>query len=288
MKFATWEKDGKPVWGLVTGSSVTDGKVTAATGALAEKYPTLKAAIAAGALAAAGAELAGRTPDGDIGSVALLPVIPDPGKLLCVGLNYEMHRAETGRAEVENPTIFTRWGDSQVGHARPMVKPKVSDRFDYEGELAVIIGKRGRHVSKADAYSIIAGYACFNDGSIRDWQRHTTQFTPGKNFLASGAFGPWMVTADEIADPKALTLETRLNGEVMQHTTTDLMIFDIPRLIEYITTFTQLNPGDVIATGTPGGVGAARTPPVFMKAGDVCEVEISKVGLLRNEIVAEG
>ena len=164
---------------------------------------------------------------------------------------------------------------------------KVSSHFDYEGELAVIIGKPGRYIAKADALKHIAGYACYNDGSIRDWQMHTHQFIPGKNFPQSGSYGPWMVTADEIADPSKLTLITRLNGQELQRTGTDLMIFPIPELIEYISGFTTLNPGDVIATGTPGGVGFKRKPPLYMKAGDVVEVDISSVGVLRNPIVDE-
>jgi 2-keto-4-pentenoate hydratase/2-oxohepta-3-ene-1,7-dioic acid hydratase in catechol pathway len=252
--------------------------------ATAGRFPTLFDAIAAGALAEAGAALQGGKAAVDADG-PLLPLIADPGKILCIGLNYEMHRQETGRAESAQPTVFTRFGSSQVGHNQPMVKPKESDKFDYEGELAVIIGKRGRRVSEGDALGIIAGYSCFNDGSVRDWQRHTSQFTPGKNFAASGAFGPCLVTADEIPDPTRLSLYTRLNGNVMQETTTDHMIFDIPRLIAYISTWTELLPGDVIATGTPGGVGAARDPQVFMKPGDVVEVDISGVGVLRNPIV---
>jgi 2-keto-4-pentenoate hydratase/2-oxohepta-3-ene-1,7-dioic acid hydratase in catechol pathway len=280
MRFATYELHGAAVWGLVT----PEGLKTV-TGGLADTYPTLKSAIAGNVLKQIAAELAGVAPDAKPDAVTWLPVIPQPDKILCIGLNYENHRAETGRAEVGNPTIFTRFANAQVGHGQALVKPVISDKFDYEGELAVVIGTGGRHISEADALSHIAGYSCFNDGSIRDWQRHTTQFTPGKNFLKSGSFGPWLVTADEIPDPTKLTLETRLNGQVMQHTSTADMIFSITRQIAYISTFTELVPGDVIATGTPGGVGAARTPPVFMKPGDTVEVEISGVGLLRNGIV---
>jgi 2-keto-4-pentenoate hydratase/2-oxohepta-3-ene-1,7-dioic acid hydratase in catechol pathway len=168
-----------------------------------------------------------------------------------------------------------------------MVRPSVSGKFDYEGELAAIIGKAGRNISEADALGHIAGYACFNDGSVRDWQRHTHQFLPGKNFPASGSFGPWMVTADEIPDPSQMLLITRLNGQEMQNSTTDLLIFNVPFLISYISTFTELNPGDVIVTGTPGGVGARRDPPVWMKPGDLIEVDIDKIGVLANPIAAE-
>ena len=168
-----------------------------------------------------------------------------------------------------------------------MVKPAISDEFDYEGELAVVIGGGGRHIAAADALTHVGGYACYNDGSVRDWQRHTSQFLPGKTFAGTGAFGPWLVTADEIPDPTRLTLETRLNGQVVQHTTTDLMITDIPALIAYVSTILPLLPGDVLVTGTPGGVGARRTPPLWMKPGDVVEVEISGVGCLCNPVTAE-
>ena len=279
MRFASCEHEGRATWGRMT-----DGGIVPVDAATAARFPTLLDAIGAQALAEVGAALQGGQPavaaDGP-----LLPLIPDPGKILCIGLNYEMHRQETGRAESAQPTVFTRFGSSQVGHNQPMVKPRESDKYDYEGELAVIIGRRGRRVTEADALGIIAGYSCFNDGSVRDWQRHTSQFTPGKNFAASGAFGPCLVTADEIPDPTRLSLSTRLNGDVMQESTTDHMIFDIPRLIAYISTWTELLPGDVIATGTPGGVGAARDPQVFMKPGDVVEVDISGVGVLRNPIV---
>ena len=202
-----------------------------------------------------------------------------------VGLNYAAHIEETGREDSDYPVLFSRYADCQVGHMQPMIKPARSDRFDYERELAVIIGKAGRDIAADAALGHVAGYACYNDGSVRDYQRHTHQFLPGKNFPATGAFGPWMVTADEIPDPSALTLETRLNGEVMQHATTNLLIFTIPDLIVYISEWSELHPGDVIVTGTPGAVGARRTPPVYMSQGDVIEVEISDLGLLANPIV---
>jgi 2-keto-4-pentenoate hydratase/2-oxohepta-3-ene-1,7-dioic acid hydratase in catechol pathway len=203
-----------------------------------------------------------------------------------VGLNYEEHRVETGRDKTENPALFIRVAESQVGHDQPILMPAESTNLDYEGEIAVVIGRRGRRIKDEDAWKHIAGYACYNDGSVRDWQRHTLQWTAGKNFSRTGGFGPWMVTRDEIADGEELTLETRLNGQVMQHATTAQMIHRIPRLIGYISTFTPLEPGDVIVTGTPGGVGARRTPPVWMKPGDTVEVEVSKVGVLVNTIKA--
>ena len=216
-----------------------------------------------------------------------LPVIPNPDKILCVGLNYETHRKETGRSEVENPTIFARYANSQTGHLAPIVRPKVSSDLDYEGELAVIIGKAGRYIGRDDAMSYVAGYAIYNDGSLRDYQRHTHQFTPGKNFPDTGAFGPWMMTPDELGPLAPLRLQTRLNGAVVQDATFDQMIFDIPRQIEYCSQFTRLEPGDVIASGTPGGVGAKRNPPLWMKPGDVVEVEIDGLGVLKNPITQE-
>lgn len=282
MRFASYEKNGRATYGLAS-----DKGLTSVGGALADRFPTLRSAIEGNALEQVAAELGRAGVDASVDDVRMLPLIPNPDKILCIGLNYEMHRAETGRSEVANPTIFVRFANAQVGHDQPLVRPKVSERFDYEGELAVVIGKRCRHVSEADALSVIAGYSCFNDGSVRDWQGHTTQFTPGKNFFASGSFGPWLVTADEFGDWKQHTLETRLNGEVMQHTSTADMIFQIPRLIAYITTFTELVPGDVIATGTPGGVGSRRQPPVWMKPGDTVEIDVSGIGVLRNEIAAE-
>ena len=183
--------------------------------------------------------------------------------------------------------IFTRFADSQVAHLQPIIRPKASHKLDFEGELAVVIGKTARHVKAADALEYVAGYACYNDGSVRDWQKHTIQFVPGKNFPCTGGFGPWLVTCDEIGDPQDLELTTRLNGQVMQHTRTSDMIFDVRHLIEYCSTFTELAPGDVIVSGTTGGVGAFREPPVWMKPGDTVEVEISGIGILRNSIADE-
>ncbi len=211
-------------------------------------------------------------------------MIPNPGKIVCVGLNYEEHRVETGRDKTENPALFLRVPDSQIGHLAPMLRPRESTMLDYEAEIALVIGKRGRRISQEDSWDHIAGYACYNDGSVRDWQRHTVQWTAGKNFVGTGAFGPWMVTADEIPPKTLLTLSCRLNGERMQHATTDMMIFKFPKLIEYISAFTPLEPGDVIVSGTPGGVGSRRTPPIWMKPGDTVEIEIDKVGVLRNKI----
>jgi 2-keto-4-pentenoate hydratase/2-oxohepta-3-ene-1,7-dioic acid hydratase in catechol pathway len=183
------------------------------------------------------------------------------------------------------PSVFLRLADTLIGHGQALVRPRVSDKFDFEGELAVIIGRAGRHVSEADALAHVAGYTCFVDGSVRDYEKFSV--TSGKNFPATGPLGPVMVTADEIGDPTRLTLVTRLNGREMQRSGTDLLIYSIPQIIKFVSDFTSLAPGDVIATGTPAGVGHRRTPPVWMKPGDVLEVEISGIGILRNPVVAE-
>ncbi|WP_407119213.1 fumarylacetoacetate hydrolase family protein [Bradyrhizobium sp. LMG 9283] len=281
MRFASFEINDTASWGLVEGDTVAD------LGALLrDRYPDLKSAIAAGVLSEVAASAAGAKRH-RLASIAFLPVVPNPDKILCIGLNYENHRKETGRSEVENPTVFGRFANSQTGHLTNIIRPKVSTQLDFEGELAIVIGKAGRYIPRAEAWGHIAGYACYNEGSVRDYQRHTHQFTPGKNFPATGAFGPFLVTPDEVGEVGPLRLQTRLNGEVVQDTTIDQMIFDIPRQIEYCSQFTRLEPGDVIVTGTPGGVGSRRTPPLWMKPGDVVEVEIDKVGCLRNTIADE-
>ena len=222
--------------------------------------------------------------DCQLSDISFLPVIPNPDKIICVGLNYVEHINETQLKATEKPLLFVRFTQSQLGHKEAILRPIESEKVDYEGEIAVIIGREGRRIPKNKANDYIAGYACYNDVSIRDWQSHSSQFTPGKNFDGTGAFGPWMVTRDEIADSEILTLETRLNGQVVQSATSQLMIFTIPDLIHYISAFTTLLPGDVIVTGTPGGVGYMRKPPLFLKAGDVVEVEVSKIGVLINTV----
>jgi len=281
MKFASFKINGATSWGLIDGAEAVD-----LGAALRGRFPDLKSAIAAGALTevAAASAKAARHP---LKNITWLPVIPNPDKILCIGLNYETHRKETGRSEVENPTVFGRFANSQTGHLADIIRPRVSKDLDFEGELALIIGKPGRYISRASASDHIAGYACYNEGSVRDFQRHTHQFTPGKNFPDTGAFGPWMVTPDEAGDLAPLRLQTRLNGQVVQDATISQMIFGIPQQIEYCSSFTRLEPGDVIVTGTPGGVGSRRTPPLWMKPGDVVEVEIDRIGLLRNGVADE-
>ena len=272
---------GSPGFGAVVDDGIID-----LTAMLPGRPRCLRTAIAGGQLASAMEYVEGRVPELSSADVIFLPPIADPAKILCVGLNYAKHQAETGRPDVDHPTIFTRFADSQVGHLQPMIKPDQSIRFDYEAELAVVIGQGGRFISEDDALSHVAGYACYNDGSIRDWQRHTSQFTPGKNFPGTGAFGPYLVTPDEVGDYRKLPIESRLNGEVMQKATLADLIFPIPRLLSYISEFTPLSSGDVIVTGTPGGVGDRREPPVYMRPGDVIEVDIGIVGTLVNPVVS--
>ena len=200
----------------------------------------------------------GATADFMLEQIAFDPVIPNPDKIVCVGLNYHEHLNETGMEKFPYPAIFTRWADTQVGHLQPLVRPRNSGDFDYEAELVAIIGKGGRYISEADALNHVAGYSCYNDASVRDHQRHASQWTPGKNFPGTGAFGPFMVTQDEVGELAGKTIQTRLNGNTMQSSTLDMMIFSVPRLIEYISSWTHLAPGDAIVTGTPGGVACAR------------------------------
>jgi 2-keto-4-pentenoate hydratase/2-oxohepta-3-ene-1,7-dioic acid hydratase in catechol pathway len=277
VRLATFLQNGRERWGAVLGDEVAP---------LDHAWPSLRAALGAGnpAIAAALAETKTRVP---LAGLRLLPPIPDPEKIYCAGVNYKAHTGETGRENKEYPSMFMRFPDSQVGHDNPIVLPFLSETFDWESELAVIIGKRCRHVPKERAFDVIAGYSCFGDHTIREFTKHERQITPGKNFHHSGAFGPWLVTADEIPDPAALTMTGKLNGEVMQSTSTGDLIFDIPFLIWYLSQWSVLKPGDVIATGTPSGVGFTRKPPIWMKAGDTFEIEISSIGVLRNTVVPE-
>jgi 2-keto-4-pentenoate hydratase/2-oxohepta-3-ene-1,7-dioic acid hydratase in catechol pathway len=280
MRLISYQHEGRPGYGIWTDRGII-GLSSRLPG-----YPDLRAVLAAGALPELSAFIDERE-DLELSEVELLPPIVEPKKILCVGINYHAHRIETGRDETPHPTYFTRWADTLVGHGGALIRPQASTRFDYEGELAVVIAKPARHVKEQDALQYVAGYACFNDASVRDWQRHTSQFTPGKNFPGTGGFGPALVTTEELPDPQALSIQTRLNGQVVQESHTERMIFGVARLIAYASTFTLLNPGDVIATGTPSGVGDKREPPLYLKAGDVVEVELSGVGVLRNLVKDE-
>lgn len=279
MKLLSFESAGQARFGVVQGDGVID-----LVKAMGGRYPSLRALLAAQALGEVPLAIAGRSPDVSLSAIQFLPVITDPGKIWCCGLNYVEHVRETQREVTEQPTFFMRFADSQVGHNQPMMRPGESVQFDFEAEIAVIIGKPGRRIAEQDVGAHIAGYACYNDGSVRDWQRHTSQWIPGKNFWRTGGFGPWMVTADEIPFGTEMTLTAHLNGQEMQRATTSMMIHSIARQIAYVSKVAPLQAGDVIVTGTPGGVGARRTPPIWMKAGDVIEIGIDKVGVLRNTI----
>jgi len=278
MKLLSFAADGKEWFGVAR----DDGIVT-----LNDKIgqPDLRAALAAGALEAMRRAAKDAAPDRRLDDIKFLPVIPKPGKILCAGLNYRSHVAEMGRELPKQPSMFLRCADTLVGHGGEMIRPAVSDNFDFEGELALVIGKAGRHISPETALDHVAGYTCFVDGSVRDYQKFSV--TSGKNFPSTGPLGPWLVTTDEIADPSRLTLTTRLNGLNVQHSTTDLLIYSIPQIIAFCSDFTALSPGDVMATGTPEGVGHSRKPPLWMKPGDRLEVEIGGIGLLRADIVEE-
>jgi 2-keto-4-pentenoate hydratase/2-oxohepta-3-ene-1,7-dioic acid hydratase in catechol pathway len=278
MKLLSFAADGNDWFGAAR----DDGIVT-----LNDKIgqPDLRAALAAGGMEAMRRAAQDAAPDRRLDDITFLPVVPRPGKILCAGLNYRSHVAEMGRELPKQPSMFARFADTLVGHDGAMTRPTVSDHFDFEGELALVIGKGGRHIASESALEHVAGYTCFVDGSVRDYQKFSV--TSGKNFPSTGPLGPWLVTADEIADPGRLTLTTRLNGLDVQHSTTDLLIYSIPQIIAFCSDFTMLSPGDVIATGTPEGVSHSRKPPLWMKPGDRLEVEITGIGVLRVDVAAE-
>jgi 2-keto-4-pentenoate hydratase/2-oxohepta-3-ene-1,7-dioic acid hydratase in catechol pathway len=289
MKLLSFTHKGRESWGAQigegAGAAIIDlGKETA--------YPTLQAFIASPDYARREEVIKGKQATIPLGQIKYLPVIPKAEKIILLVRNYLDHHQEVVAAGLQrelsaHPPIFMRYWQSQIGHNEPIIRPKCSVELDWEGEMAVIIGKGGRHIPESEAMSHIAGYALYNDASIREYQFHAKQIAAGKNFVGTGPFGPYMVTPDELGDPNNLKLEVRLNGKVMQSSNTSMLIFKIPTLINYCSTIWNLEPGDVIVTGTPGGVGWSRKPPVFMKHGDVCEVEIEKLGILRNPIVDE-
>ncbi|NNE84339.1 MAG: fumarylacetoacetate hydrolase family protein [Alphaproteobacteria bacterium] len=284
MRLLTFDTGAGSRVGLVNDAGIVDLSARMGVGSLRQM-------IADGQIGAA-AQYSGEAPDHGLDDIRYLPVIPDPVHIFCAGVNYADHLQEAidagvPRSKTEHPALFLRFADCQVGHREPLLRsPKVT-QLDYECELAVIIGKPGRYIANEDALNHVAGYSCYNDASARDWQFHTSQVTPGKNFFGTGGFGPWMVTADEIEDPHNLNISTRLNGETLQDANTRDLIFNINALIAYVSNIVELQPGDVIASGTPAGVGFARDPQIFMKPGDICEIEVERVGTLVNEI-AEG
>ena len=276
MKIVSFEHQGRARYGVIEGDQVVVAPV--------DGPADLKAALAANGVAQV---VSGATERVALSDVALLPVLPNPGKILCVGHNYEDHRKETGRAKVDHPSIFTRWADTLVAAGQPIVRPRESTDLDYEGELAIVIGKGGRRISKETALDHVAGYAIANDASVRDWQWHTHQFTPGKNFPNTCALGPWLMTADELGSLDQRRITTTVNGQVVQDAGFDQMIFSVADIIAYCSGFTTLCPGDVILTGTPGGVGAKRTPPLWLKPGDVVEVTVTGLGVLTNPVAQD-
>ena len=283
MKLASFITSGRSSYGAVLGDGVVD--IGARLGA---RYPDLRSLLAAEDGLELAREWASASADTGAEDLRYLPVIPNPGKIYCIGVNYADHLQETKISRAAHPTVFMRCAQSQVGHLERMLLPPEAKQFDFEGEVALVMGRGGRRIAPERAWDHIAGYACYNDGSMRDWQFQTTQWTAGKNYAQTGAFGPWMTTADELdLRSRPLTLTTRLNGEVMQHSDTSMLIFSIPEIIAYCSAFLPLDAGDVIVTGTPGGVGMARTPQLFMQPGDVLEVEVSGIGTLRNTIRAE-
>lgn len=279
MKLVSYLVSGKSSFGIFTENGIIDLK-----NKLGDKYVDLKSLLADEAGLANAKTYLNAPSDIDEQDITYLPVIPNPNKILCVGMNYAEKRAEFNETS-SAPTLFVRFPDSQTGHKTNIIKPAITNELDYEGELAIVIGKAGFRIKQEDALSHVAGYSCYMDGSVRDWQY--TWFTAGKNWPSTGAFGPCLTTTDEIPDPKALSLTTYLNGQEMQHDSISNLIHTVPELISYISTFTKLSPGDVILTGSPGGVGKKRNPPVFMKDGDVIEVEITHIGRLTNFVVAE-
>jgi 2-keto-4-pentenoate hydratase/2-oxohepta-3-ene-1,7-dioic acid hydratase in catechol pathway len=276
MKLLSYVANGESLFGVVSGDGVI---------AMNKRVGCKSLREALGVLPQIKAAAQGATPDHKLADIKFLPVIPDPELITCAGINYRSHASETGRDIPKQPSMFIRRTNTLVGHEGEVIRPTLSQQFDFEGELAVVIGRGGRHIKTEQALDHVAGYTCFVDGSVRDYQKFSV--TSGKNFPGTGPLGPWLVTTDEIPDPTRLTLMTRLNGKEMQRSATDLLIYSVPHIIAFCSDFTPLSPGDVIATGTPEGVGHRRNPQVWMKSGDVLEVEITGIGVLRNRVVDE-
>jgi len=282
MKLVSFHLNGRAGYGAVVGERVVD------LGAHFADIPDLATLLASPTQLAKARELTA-TAQGEyaLTDVTLAPVIPAPGKVICVGINYVAHAEEAGRKVGKHPVIFQRFAETLQAHGAPLVRPKVSQEFDFEAELAVVIGKGGSHIAPEDAMDHVAGYTCFNDASVRDWQFHTHQYGMGKTFRFTGALGPWLVTADEIADYRELQVHGILNGEQLQEGNLSELAFDIPHLISYVSQALDWNPGDILATGTPSGIGFKRNPPIFLKPGDVFEVTISQIGTLSNPVIDE-
>ena len=282
MNFISFLNNNEERFGIVFNNKVTD-----LTGQI-NNIKSLKELIQFNCLEEGRSYAKNNPGDIDINSIKLLPVIPNPSKIICVGLNYHEHVKETEKTIADNPVTFQRFNDSQVAHMENMIIPKASDNLDFEGEMALIMKDSESHLSEDDALKYIAGYSCYNDGSVRDWQRHTkSTFGMGKNFKKTGSFGPHMVLAQDIDDYKQLTIKTYLNGEVMQSASLSQLIFDLPFLISYVSKALPWRAGDVLVTGTPGGVGFKRNPPIYLKEGDKVDIVISEIGTLSNTLQNE-
>ena len=283
MKIVSYRHDGRTGYGIVNGGGIVE-----AVARMGADFPTVRSVLAGDALARLADATAGQSHDIALADIAYLPPVTDPDMIICVGMNYHSAFEEIGKTFPGRPSLFMRRASSQVGHLEKLHKPTSSDSYDCEIELAVIIGKPGRAIAADDAMAHVAGYSVFNEASVTEWMRHTVQnVTPGKNFEGSGAFGPWLVTADEVGDPADLILTHRLNGEVLQQGPVTDMAFSIPQLIAYISTFTTLLPGDVISSGSPGGIRVRRQAETFVQLGDSVEMEITRVGALRNGVVED-
>ncbi|MEK9660132.1 MAG: fumarylacetoacetate hydrolase family protein [Alphaproteobacteria bacterium] len=283
MKIVSYRHDGRTGYGVVAGDGIVD-----AGPRMGADFPSVRSVLAGDALGRLAEVTAGQTPDVAPADIEYLPPVTDPDMIICVGMNYHSAFEEIGKTFPGKPSLFMRRASAQVGHLQDLHKPASSDSYDCEIELAVIIGRPGRAIPTSEAMGHIAGYSVFNEASVTEWMRHTVQnVTPGKNFEGSGAFGPYMVTADEVGDPAELTLTHRLNGKVLQQGPVTDMAFSIPELIAYISTFTTLLPGDVISSGSPGGIRNRRQANVYVQAGDEIEMEIDRVGTLRNKVVED-
>ncbi|QVN11193.1 MULTISPECIES: fumarylacetoacetate hydrolase family protein [unclassified Burkholderia] len=283
MKLVSYRRAGKAAFGAIKEEGIVD---------LASRMPALAdlASLLADDAALDEARrlvAAAAAADFPSADVELEPVIPRPNKIICVGINYVAHAAEAGRTVGKYPVIFHRYAETLLPHGAPLIRPTISDNFDFEAELAVVIGRGGSHIAPEDAMSHVAGYTCFNDASVRDWQFHTHQYGMGKNFRGTGALGPWLVTADEIPDYRELSVHGLLNGEQMQIGKLSELAFDIPALIAYVSQALDWQPGDILATGTPSGIGFKRQPPVFLKPGDTFDVVIPGIGTLSNPVADE-
>ena len=281
MKLTSFIRDKTSGYGVVTEDGIID------LSSSIEGASDIKSLLETNSMARAADYASGRSADFPVDEITFLPLIPTATKVICVAVNYLAHAREAGRTIGDYPVLFHRHAQTQVGHQQPLRVPKASEQLDFEGEIAVVIGKGGAHIQPEDALDHVAGYACYNEGSVRDWQFHVHQYSMGKNFNATGGFGPWLVTTDDIPDPDALTVTTRLNGEQMQFGEFNDVAFNIPTLISYVSRALPWCAGDVIVTGTPGGVGFKRTPPIFLTEGDVVEVEVNLVGTLVNPVANE-